>query len=266
MTFPSTLENNKKRHVNDASLPEHGQPDVQTNPVTSPKAAIYPSVTPSYHASPHLAEVPAPASPPVSLPSSTVRALALLPPCIRDRKLRAFSFASKLSPVQNATLSAWLLDDKMSIEDIRRKVAAPPPEGFGMETHRNTLRRLRKTLENMNVNTAVSDAMDTAYDILTEEDTSQTAPLLEALSVMLCSRAVLAAKQPVQPGIIDKLVTTLAKVQKLKTHHSLEARPRSADTRHRVELSIVPANPARQTAPKIVEITATHASCRDSTS
>src|SRR5262245_9021772 len=107
---------------------------------------------------------PTPPAVPVE-PSSLHTARNLLPQAIRDRKFQALSFGSKLNTVQRSMLSAWLCS-KMSIEEVRQKVAAPPPEGFGMEVCATTLRRLRELAENLNVTTRVSNAMDTACDML----------------------------------------------------------------------------------------------------
>src|SRR5688572_8004837 len=49
----------------------------------------------------------------------------LLPPSVRERRFRAHSFAAKLNPVQRHTLLAWLRT--FTLEEVRAKVAAPPP-------------------------------------------------------------------------------------------------------------------------------------------
>jgi hypothetical protein len=85
----------------------------------------------------------------------------------------------------------------------------------------------------------------------------------QALTSLLYLRALYAAQKQATPEIIDKLVTTITKLEKLKTErlsssctypsvHRSNNPPLT--TRHRVELSIVPAGPS-PTAPKIVEIT-----------
>src|SRR5438067_10040984 len=112
---------------------------------------------------------------PTSSTCSTELAKKLLPPSVRDRKFRAFSFGSKLNSVQLSTLSAWLCKD--SIEEVRQKVAAPPPKGFGMEVCSTTLRRIKKMIENTSLTTWVSNAMDTACDLLDAEDGTEVTPL-----------------------------------------------------------------------------------------
>ena len=56
---------------------------------------------------------------------------------------------------------------------------------------------------------------------------------------------------------MPKLVTTIAKLEKLKRRPEHNTPSKPGPTRHRVELSILPANSAPQTAPKVIELTAT---------
>jgi hypothetical protein len=156
--------------------------------------------------------------------------------------------------MQRSMLSIWLSGDD-SIETVRKRIAAPPPEGFGMNACATTLRRLKHLFENTRVTTSVSDAMDTACDLLDSRDAGDVAPLREALSLMLYSRAVEAAQQGANPEILDKLLGVITKIEKLKTPPA-RPRPRSeppppAATRHYVELS------AATVPPKIVQVTAT---------
>jgi hypothetical protein len=180
-----------------------------------------------------------------------------LPQSILRRKFRALSFAARLTDVQRMMLSTWLCNEDYSIEDIRKKVAAPSPDGFGMDVQPTTLRRLRKFSDNTRVTGWISDAMDTACDILEDEDAGENAPIHQALTAMLYSRALQAAQKQDLPETIDKLVTTIAKMEKLKRPAQCEKQSRPATTRHRVELSIVPANPSPQTPPKVIDLTST---------
>ena len=103
--------------------------------------------------------------------------------------------------------------------------------------------------------------MDTACNVLDEEDARETAPMLQALSVMLCSRAVYAAKNQADPADIDKLVATIGKVENLRTRPKpLASMPgqRAAapfTTRHQVELTVVTAPHPAQPVHKNVRST-----------
>jgi hypothetical protein len=182
----------------------------------------------------------------------------LIPRSALDRKFRATSFAAKLNPQQRTTLSLWLIDEKLTIDAIRKKVAAPSPEGFGLEVHPTTLCRLQRMLKNYDVSEWFSESMDTACDLLDNPETAQTASLREALTVMLYSRAVYAAKNQADPSAIDKLVTTINKLETRQPAPRRESREKTPlTTRHQVELSIVPATGAPESTPKIINITAT---------
>src|SRR5581483_11034573 len=107
-----------------------------------------PQLHPTTHPSSNPAALPSPEiDPDTPIPSRAPH----LPQSILRRKFRALSFAARLSDVQRAMLSTWLCNEDYSIEDIRRKVAAPSPDGFGMDVQPTTLRRLRKFSDNTRV-------------------------------------------------------------------------------------------------------------------
>ncbi len=168
---------------------------------------------------------------------------------------------SKLTETQHSMLTAWLLNKEYSIEDIRKKVEAPAPQGFGLPVQRNTLRRLRARFDNANCNAAISDSLDLACDILEPEDAAETAPLLQSLIVMLYSRALFAMKMQAEPSAIDKLVSTIARLERLKSRSHRESRERSPlTTRHHVELSVLSPTSSDlqpQPAPKIIDLNVT---------
>jgi hypothetical protein len=181
----------------------------------------------------------------------------LLPPSVRNRKFRAHSFASKLAPAQLATLCAWLSTD--STAAVCQKIATPPPAGFGLEVSPTTLDRLKRTLRNISFQSWVSGAMDTACDLIDSDDGTEVAPLREALSVMLYSRAVAITETNAPIENIDRLLSAITKLEKIKIAAALAtATRRSATapaTRHRVELTIVPGSINDQTrTPKLINI------------
>jgi hypothetical protein len=56
-----------------------------------------------------------------------------------NRKARSESMLSQLSEEQQETLYDWLLG--ASYREVQVRLAAPPPEGFGVKTHYTSLRR-----------------------------------------------------------------------------------------------------------------------------
>jgi hypothetical protein len=243
MKTPALTEKNEDSHINPGAA--------QSPPAANAPASVSKSTHPPIH----------PSTRPSGSPAAT-----LLPTSALDRQFRAASFASKLNEAQRSTLSLWLGNADLSIDSIRKKIAAPPPEGFGLEVQPTTLRRLRALVKNCEVTGWFSDSMDTACDLLADPDTAEVAPLREALRLMLYSRAIYAAKNQADPSAIDKLVTTINKLEKPKTGSrlgppsvdSLVAPERSnapLTTRHHVELTVRTA-PA-ESAPRILDCTAT---------
>ena len=203
------------------------------------------------------------AAPPQGSPDPTALeiARALLPSSVLEHKFRSHSFAAKLDDAQLAILSAWL-NSGDSLEEVRTKIATPPPEGFGLEVGATTLSRLKRFFENAEAAIRVSRSMETAADILHDPDVGQVAPLREALSLLLYSRALEAAKNEAGYVYMESMLNLLTKLERLKT--SSQSRPHRepapvATTRHKVELSIVssPAPARSPEPPKIVNITAT---------
>ncbi len=58
-------------------------------------------------------------------------------------KTRSDSFATKLSEKEKDTLYDWLQVE--SYADVKKKLALPRPEGFGIETHLTSLKRFFRT-------------------------------------------------------------------------------------------------------------------------
>jgi hypothetical protein len=181
----------------------------------------------------------------------------LITPAIRERKARSHSFAAKLTPEQRITLFAWLQTD--TIETVRSKVAAPAPLGFGIaKVHPTTLVRLKRTIENTQLNHWISGAMDATCDILDEDTSVDPAPLREALGLLLYTRAFTYTREQTNPASIDRLLCALTRLEKLKTHiaqrPNLIAAPREKTTHHKVKVEIT-TNPGTATP---ITIQATH--------
>jgi hypothetical protein len=182
-----------------------------------------------------------PATPPVPHePDHLDRVMAMIPRSVWVRKFRANSFASELTPEQMCTLREWF--KTLSIPQVQERVAAPPPDCFGLDVQPTTLYRLKKELE-ADAPYWLADSLDTAVDLLVSEESAAVAPLREALSVMLYSRAIACCENQANIQDIDRLLAAITKVEKLKSPpapRSSSPRVPAAPARHQVELSIVP--------------------------
>jgi hypothetical protein len=166
--------------------------------------------------------------------------MAMIPQSAWERRFRADSFASKLSRDQMRTLHEWF--NTLAIPQIQKRVAAPPPEGFGLSVQETTLFRLKKALQ-ADAPYWLADSLDTCVDLLASEESAAVAPLREALSVMLYSRAIACCENQADIASIDRLLSAITKIEKLKAPASRSSNPRApalAPSRHQVELSIVP--------------------------
>lgn len=175
-------------------------------------------------------------TPPAETPSSSSQTLApssFLPMVSRDRKFRAHSFAAKLTLDQRRTLVRWLGDPDLLLVDIQRKIAAPPPEGFGIHVHHVTVRRLRAMYENTDLEHWLSEAMDAACDILEPTNGAEIAPLRESLIYILYSQVIQKSRKLFAPREFNQCVAAIERLEKMK------ARAEQQQTR-----------PSRQPAPQ----------------
>ena len=180
-------------------------------------------------------------------PSQLAAIRRLIAPAIRMRKLRSHSFAAKLTPDQRATLFDWLQSD--TIEEVRARLAAPAPDGFGIQVSPTSLVRLKRTINNTQLNHIISHAMDATCDILDADTSVDIAPLREALSLLLYSQAFNhSSAESICPQSIDRLLSAIARLEKLKSNNPRAPRPsrsRPFTTHHKVDLSVT-ARPAHQ--------------------
>ena len=233
---------NPKTHKN-----THNNPCDTHNNVDSSPAQSGPVIT--HTTTPPLAR-PAgepPANPTAARqPDHIDRVLAMIPKSAWDRRFRANSFASELTREQMSTLREWFKN--LSVPQIQERVAAPPPDGFGKSVQQTTLHRLKKALE-ADAPYWLADSLDSAVDLLASEESAAIAPLREALSVMLYTRAIACCEKQADIPTIDRLLAAITKIEKLKAPPAPRSpSPRVAPTpsRHQVELSIVPpAQPQR---------------------
>jgi hypothetical protein len=183
-------------------------------------------------------------SAPASDPLESI-AERLVPRKVRELKFRAHSFAAKLNHVQRTTLFAWM--NTLPTRDVVEKVAAPPPQGFGLKVCSTSIDRLKSFLKNVKPMTLASDALDTAADLLESHEPGGISALHEALHVMLYSSAVKYAARGADPKVIDQTLAALTRLEKLRiltsastpVHHQ----PSAPATRHHLHLTISPSTP-----------------------
>lgn len=170
---------------------------------------------------PH-AEVPLPAQTPQATASTPAVSAATaptpreaIPSPLRQRKMRADSFAAQLTMDQRLTLCRWFSEEPITAH-IQKKIAAPPPEGFGLNVHHQTLERLRTRFKNLQLEDWIEKAMDAACDVLHSESAADVAPLRETLLLILYSRAMSYARKDFLPGDMDRFVSAIARLEKVK--------------------------------------------------
>jgi hypothetical protein len=182
----------------------------------------------------------------------------LIPTSLRKRKFRADSFVAQLSKQQLATVIAWLQEHPVA--EVQNKIAAAPPVGFGIHAATSALYRLRNLISNTELNHWIENAMDATFDILEADTSVNTAPMREALSLLLHSRIMTYVREQTNPVSIDRLLSALTRLEKLKTHIAqrphLVAAPREKTTRHKIDVQIT-TNPG---TPTPITIQATHQS------
>lgn len=167
------------------------------------------------------------------------------------RKLRASSFFHKLSDTQQRTLLEWL-EEISDLAEIQKRIAAPPPDGFGLDVQYTTLKRLRSLDRSLQFTEANEEILDTIHDMETSSDFSQSTRIQKAIHQMLLQKAFeIAETEPDSPSLprllacIEKLSTLDLKREKLllaRRSHSSHSSP--SISRHHVELTIAPASPA----------------------
>jgi hypothetical protein len=185
-------------------------------------------------------------------PDHIDRIIAMIPKSAWERRFRADSFASQLTPQQVTTLCEWF--NTLSVPQVQARIAAAPPEGFGKSVQQTTLYRLKKSLQ-ADAPHWLANSLDTAVDLLASEEAGAIAPLREALSVMLYSRAMACCENQADIPTIDRLLSAITKLEKLKSPpapRSSSPRVSPPPSRHQVELSIV--HPAQRQHAEVISV------------
>jgi hypothetical protein len=168
------------------------------------------------------------------------------------RRARADSLTSQISKEQHYLLFDWILH--YPIPEVVEKVAAPPPEGFGLKAHPTTLQRLRSHYYAMGVGGESEEVRDFIASLEEKADLSQFPRVQTTISHLLHLKAIeLARNEPDSKDLfrliasIDKLSTLEHRRQKfqmqrerLRHLHDASHSPRL----HRVDLKIVRPEPS----------------------
>ena len=166
-------KNNVSRHNPETPLISPDSAPLQGNQIDDTSVVLAVATNPLPQTT--QAAPPATATPTTSVPQDTV---ATLSP--DEIHIRAGSLLARLTADQRTQLLKWLVEYKVA--DVTRFVAAPPPDGFGIETHTTTLRRIKASYGH-----APSVAFETSAataEVLTEtihENRPQFAPLISEL-------------------------------------------------------------------------------------
>ena len=126
------------------------------------------------------------------------------------RKQRATAFFSQLTPEQQVTLCEWF--SKLSVPEIRKRIAAPVPEGWALQISETVLRRTRAIFFSAASNAATEEMLDTLHDMQSFTDLTNLYGVRQGLAHSLH----LEAMQIIQRDPKSKdLKTVLANIQRL---------------------------------------------------
>jgi hypothetical protein len=211
---PQNIENQESRHNNSC----------QRSPVENPPA---PRNKPSARS-----RGPEPVSASLTPPSRSVPSVPLVPSVPRTENFppaekisenekietpeqihfRAGSLLARLTSEQRTQLFKWLLE--FTISDVLNFIAAPPPRGFGIETHRNTLRRIKGMIRGLTGSAAFETSAATAEYLAgtIRENHTQFAPLI---SELLLQKAFDAASDTGRSHELKDLINSAIKLREL---------------------------------------------------
>ncbi len=126
------------------------------------------------------------------------------------RKQRATAFFNQLTPEQQVTLCDWF--GKLSVPEIRKRIAAPAPEGWALQIGETVLRRTRALFFSGASNAATEEMLDTLHDMLPFTDLTNLNGVRQGLAQSLHLEAMHIVQR--DPKSKD-LKTVLANIQRL---------------------------------------------------
>jgi hypothetical protein len=152
-----------------------------------------------------LAQQPAPPPPPPPIDPATQWRIDFI-----KRKQRATAFFHQLTPEQQVTLCEWF--GKLSVPEIRKRIAAPAPEGWALQISETVLRRTRALFFSGASNAATEEMLDTLNDMLPFTDLTNLNGVRHGLAHTLHLEAMHIVQR--DPKSKD-LKTVLANIQRL---------------------------------------------------
>jgi hypothetical protein len=90
---------------------------------------------------------------------------------------------AQLTEEQRVLVMNWLQDRELPVLQVRDRIAAPAPEGFGINVNANTLYRLQNLVKNVDLNHRIARMMDATCDILDSDTSIDPTPVREAISL-----------------------------------------------------------------------------------
>jgi hypothetical protein len=170
-----------------------------------------------------------------------------------ELQFRAGSFLGQLTYDQRTQLFKWLLE--YSVPDVLRLVAAAPPNGFGIQTHKTTLRRIKGIIRSHEANVSYENSSASA-ELLTEtirDNRPQFAPLI---SELLLQKAFDAASDTRQTHELKDLISSAIKLRELdlkvqRLQLLRERTPRRTRVQIKTSPSLPDAKPNKTTSPQL---------------
>jgi hypothetical protein len=158
-------------------------------------------------------------------------------------RFRAGSLLASLSHDQRTELFKWLRE--FSVANVLRFVAAPPPGGFGITTHKTTLRRVKAMIRGQS-SSVDFETSACASELLTEtirENRPQFAPVISETSP---AKAFDLASDQRQAHELKDLINSAIKLRELdlKMQRLQLLREKATQTRRRIQVQSRPATPA----------------------
>jgi hypothetical protein len=179
---------------------------------------------------------------------STVNSQELAISPVVQRKQRARSLLSQLSCDQLALLFTWM--EKHPLTTVLEMIAAPPPKGFGIKTHHNTLRRLKSSRTAGDICFDIESLIDTCHDVVEQNPSMELPKVQSVLSAMLHDRVFKMLQVSADPTQINRVIDAISKLSALdfKRQQSIHDQKPAATKHHRVDLNIMPPNISRTSA------------------
>ena len=154
-----------------------------------------------------------------------------------DVRFRAGSLLARLSSEQRTQLFKWLLG--YSVADVVNFVAAPPPQGFGIQTHKTTLRRIKGLIRGHDASVAF-ETSSSAAEYVSETIRENRPQFPPVISELLLQKAFDLASDQRQSHELKDLIGSAIKLReldlKVQRLQLLQEKTASTPNRRRVHI------------------------------